>query len=42
MLRALRKHGPEYLMEACGLGLFMLSAGVFAVVLESPCSPVRL
>src|SRR5262245_54432896 len=34
-------HWPEVLMEALGLGLFMVSAGVFGTVLESPASPVR-
>ena len=32
--RALRTHWPEYLMEAWGLGTFMVSAGVFATLLE--------
>lgn len=38
---ALRKHWPEYLMEAVGLGLFMVSACVFGALLEHPASPVR-
>ena len=38
---ALRSHWPEYLIEACGLGMFMISAGVFTAVLEFPDSPVR-
>jgi aquaporin Z len=38
---ALRLHWPEYLMEAAELGLFMLSAGLFATLLEYPGSPVR-
>ena len=41
MLAALKHHWPEYLMEAAGLGLFMLSACVFATLLEHPASPVR-
>src|SRR5437868_1149981 len=41
MIAALRRHWPEYLMEAAGLGLFMLSACFFAVLLEHPGSPVR-
>lgn len=41
MRDALRRHWPEYLMEAAGLGLFMLSAVVFATVMEHPSSPVR-
>jgi aquaporin Z len=40
MLAALRRHWPEYLMEAFGLGLFMASAGAFAVLLFHPGSPV--
>jgi aquaporin Z len=39
-LSALRSHWPEYLMEAGGLGLFMVSAGVFGTLLWSPASPV--
>jgi aquaporin Z len=38
---ALTHHWPEYLMEAAGLGIFMLSACVFATLLEHPASPVR-
>jgi aquaporin Z len=38
---ALRQHWPEYLMEALGLGLFMISACAFATLLEHPASPVR-
>jgi aquaporin Z len=34
-------HWPEYLIEAAGLGLFMISASTFAVLLEHPASPVR-
>jgi aquaporin Z len=41
MLERLRQHWPEYLMEAAGLGLFMLSAATFATLLEHPMSPVR-
>lgn len=41
MRNALRHHWPEYLMEAAGLGIFMISAGVFATVLEYPQSPVH-
>jgi aquaporin Z len=39
--RALLSHWPEYLMEAWGLGLFMISACAFAVLLEHPASPVH-
>lgn len=35
-LLALRRHWPEYLMEAAELGLFMLSACVFATLLFHP------
>ena len=41
MLDALRRHWPEYLMEAAGLGIFMISACFFAATLEYPGSPVR-
>lgn len=39
--RALAHHWPEYLIEAWGLGLFMISAGVFGTLLEYPGSPVH-
>ena len=38
---ALKNHWPEYLMEAFGLGIFMLSACGFGVLLEHPSSPLR-
>jgi aquaporin Z len=41
LLRALRAHWPEYAMEAAGLGLFMLSAGILATALEHPGSLFR-
>ena len=41
MLQALKRHWPEYLMEAAGLGVFMISACVLAIILEHPDSPVR-
>ena len=41
MLHALKRHWPEYLMEAAGLGVFMISAGVFGTILEYPGSPVH-
>jgi aquaporin Z len=34
-------HWPEASMEALGLGLFMVSAGLFGTLLEYPGSPVR-
>jgi len=36
-----QEHWPEYLMEAAGLGLFMISAASFGTLLEHPSSPVR-
>lgn len=36
----MRKHLPEYLMEAAELGLFMFSACTFSVLLFHPSSPV--
>jgi aquaporin Z len=38
---ALSRHWPEYLMEAAGLGIFMVSAGLFGTLLEYPQSPVH-
>lgn len=35
------QHWPEYIMEAAGLGLFMLSAAVCTTVIEHPAFPVR-
>jgi aquaporin Z len=35
------RHWPEYLMEAAGLGIFVVSACVFATLLEYPGSPAR-
>jgi aquaporin Z len=40
MRDAWRRHWPEYLMEALGLGLFMVSAAAFATLLFHPGSPV--
>jgi aquaporin Z len=37
---AFRKHWPEYLMEAAELGLFMISACAFTVLLFHPVSPL--
>lgn len=39
MHEALRKHWPEYLMEACELGIFMVSASLFTILLYHPSSP---
>jgi glycerol uptake facilitator-like aquaporin len=41
MVEALRRHWPEYLMEAAGLGLFMVSAAAFGTLLEYPGSPLN-
>jgi aquaporin Z len=35
------RHWPEYLIEAWGIGCFMLSALAFTVLLEHPASPLR-
>ncbi|MGH9555658.1 MAG: aquaporin, partial [Terriglobales bacterium] len=34
-------HWPEYLIEAAGLGVFMISACMFTALLQHPLSPVR-
>jgi aquaporin Z len=41
LLNGLRRHWPEYLMESAELGLYMISACVFVVLLEHPTSPVH-
>ena len=35
---ALRRHWPEYLMEAAGLGIFMAIAGLCVVLANLPAS----
>lgn len=35
------RHWPEYLIEAWALGMFMISAGMFATLFEYPLSPVH-
>jgi aquaporin Z len=40
-MAALTKHWPEYLMEAACLGLFMVSACSFTVLLQYPTSALR-
>jgi aquaporin Z len=40
LTQALRRNWPEYLIEAWALGMFMVSAGLFTVLLEAPGSPV--
>jgi aquaporin Z len=41
MFERARDHWPEYVMEAAGLGLFMVSAAGFASLLEHPASSIR-
>ncbi len=41
MTSAIREHWPEYLIEAAGLGFFMISACTFGALLEHPASSVR-
>jgi aquaporin Z len=41
MLESIRRHWPEYLIEAAGLGVFMIAACAFGVALEHPSSPIR-
>ena len=38
LVTALRHHWPEYLIEAAGLGLFMIVAGLCVLLLEHPAS----
>ena len=38
---AFHEHWPEYLMEAVGLGLFMISAAVVTAAFEYPHSPLH-
>ena len=40
MWRALSHHWPEYLIEAAGLGIFMISASVFTAIFAYPGSPI--
>lgn len=40
MLAELRRHWPEYFMEAAELGLFMISACLVVAALEHPSSPI--
>ncbi len=39
MLDLLKRHWPEYLMEAAELGIFMISAAAFTIILYHPASP---
>ena len=38
--QSLRRHWPEYLIEAWALGTFMVAAGLTATLLGSPASPL--
>jgi aquaporin Z len=40
-LEAVRRNWPEYLIEGWALGMFMISAGVFATLFDYPGSPVH-
>jgi len=40
-IAAATKHWPEYLIEGAGLGLFMVSACSFTVLLQHPASAIR-
>jgi aquaporin Z len=40
-LSALQSHWPEYLIEASALGIFMISACVFGVLLDHPASALH-
>src|SRR6266511_5833561 len=42
MLRSLKEHWPEYFCEAAELGLFMISASLFTIMLWYPKSPVPI
>jgi aquaporin Z len=41
MIDSLTRHWPEYVMEAAGLGFFMLAACLFGTMLEYPASPIH-
>ncbi|MBI1791960.1 MAG: aquaporin [Acidobacteria bacterium] len=40
MRGALQSHWPEYLMEAAGLGCFMIAACLVGILLQHPASPI--
>lgn len=40
-MQTLRRHYPEYLMEAACLGIFMFSASVITALIQHPASPIR-
>jgi aquaporin Z len=39
-MNTLRRHYPEYLIEAAGLGMFMISAAMFTTLFAHPGSPI--
>lgn len=41
MIRALRKNWSLYLIEGWALGMFMISAALFVILIEHPELPVR-
>lgn len=41
MMQALKTHWQEYLIEAFGLGVFMVAAGVVVTAIEIDASPIR-
>lgn len=41
MVKALKKNWPVYLIEAWGLGMFMISAALFVILIEHPDLPIR-
>ena len=41
MIESLRRHWPEYLMEALGLGIFMFAAVIGTALLWNTESPVQ-
>ncbi len=41
MLQELKKNGSIYLIEAWGLGLFMVSAALFVIFIDHPDLPIR-
>lgn len=40
-MNSLRRHYPEYLMEAASLGIFLIAASIVTVLLQHPASPLR-
>jgi aquaporin Z len=40
-MKSLAHHYPEYLIEAAGLGFFLITASVVTVIFEHPASPIH-